>query len=140
MSETTEYLPGADEAAPETETPVETTALAVVKPESDPPQSKLEVRDAGLRAYLASALSRAGTLQLTPEESKTLKEPFGDECFITGAAGDDALIYVSPRTCETGWTRHSASASGLLYNYGTGARSTKPARGSRRSGFIVRGR
>ena len=68
----------------------------MVKPESDPPQSKLEVRDAGLRAYLASALSRAGTLQLTPEESKTLKEPFGDECFITGAAGDDALIYVEP--------------------------------------------
>ena len=78
MSETTEYLPGADEAAPETETPVETTALAVVKPESDPPQSKLEARDRGLESLPELPPFSAGTLHLTPEETKTLKEPFRD--------------------------------------------------------------
>ena len=80
MSDTLEYLPGADEAAPETETPVETTALAVVKP----PESAVEARDAGIAAYLSSAYQKAGTLRLTPEETKLLKADFPDTAIVTG--------------------------------------------------------
>lgn len=90
-TEPTEYLPGADEATPETETPIE--ALAVVAA----PVSPMAARDAGIAAYLASAYGKAGTLRLTPEETKALKADFADEDFVTGAAGKESLIYIDPR-------------------------------------------
>ena len=90
MSETTEYLPGADESAPETETPIETTALPVVKP----PESAVEARDAGIAAYLSSAYQKAGTLRLTPEETKLLKADFPDTAIVTGASGKENLLYI----------------------------------------------
>lgn len=40
------------------------------------------------------AVAKAGTLQLTPEESKALSADFGDECFRPGAAGKEHLIYI----------------------------------------------
>jgi len=86
-----EYLPGAEEATPEPE-PIE--ALTVVPAA---PVSPLAARDAGIAAYLSSAYQKAGTLKLTPEETKALKADFKDECFVTGAAGKESLIYIDPR-------------------------------------------
>lgn len=40
------------------------------------------------------ALAKAGTLQLTPEESKALSSDFADDCFQPGAAGKENLIYI----------------------------------------------
>lgn len=88
MSEPNDYLPGAEEAQVEPEQ-VETLP-AVISPTSTP----LAARDAGIAAYLASAYGKAGTLRLTPEETKALKADFPDTDFVTGAAGKDSLIYI----------------------------------------------
>jgi hypothetical protein len=45
-------------------------------------------------ALTATALARAGTLELTPEESQQLQKDFGDEDFQTGAGGKQDLIYI----------------------------------------------
>jgi hypothetical protein len=98
MSEATEYLPGAEEAAAaaaeaeEAESEIE-TALAVVPRVA----TALEARDAGIAHYLSSAYQKAGTLRLTPEETKALKADFPDDAFVTGAGGKDSLIYIDPR-------------------------------------------
>lgn len=41
-----------------------------------------------------AAYQRAGTLQLTPEESSALQEPFPDDAFQAGAGGKANLIYI----------------------------------------------
>jgi hypothetical protein len=41
-----------------------------------------------------SAYQKAGTLELTPEDSAALQEPFPDEAFQPGAAGKENLIYI----------------------------------------------
>lgn len=91
MSETNEYIPTEAEEIPEAENTE--TALAVVQP----PMSPTAARDAGIAKYLASAYGHAGTLKITPEETKALKADFPDECFVTGAAGKDNLIYLDPK-------------------------------------------
>ena len=88
--ESSEYLPGADEAIPE---PATDTALIVAPQTANP----LAARDAGIASYLASAYAKAGTLRLTLEETKALKADFADDDFVTGAAGKESLIYIDPR-------------------------------------------
>lgn len=63
---------------------------AVVQPSKTPTQAKAD----SVSALLATSVARASELRLTPEETKELKEEFGDEAFRPGAAGKESLIYI----------------------------------------------
>jgi hypothetical protein len=58
------------------------------------PNSANESRAQAVAALTATALARAGTLELTAEESSALQKDFGDEDFQTGAGGKQDLIYI----------------------------------------------
>lgn len=82
--------------------PIETQAVVVAEPaKQEPlpmvkaqPMTPTEARDESVNKLMASALSKAGTLVLTPEESKALAADFPDEAFQPGAAGKENLIYI----------------------------------------------
>lgn len=59
----------------------------------DPTQLTRQRNDS-VAKLIESAYARAGTLQLTKEESDALQEDFADEDFRTGAGGKENLIYI----------------------------------------------
>lgn len=94
MNDDTEYEASVNESTLAV-APIEEaeTALAVVPK----PTTALEARAVGIANYLSSAYQKAGTLRLTPEETKILKADFPDDAFLTGAAGKESLIYIDAR-------------------------------------------
>lgn len=69
----------------------ETMKRALEKPIAMTPQ---QARVDAVAALTTVAVSRAATLQLTPEETKSLVADFPDSDFQTGAGGKEALIYI----------------------------------------------
>ena len=53
-----------------------------------------ESRNLAIAELTKSAMSKAGTLQLTKEESDALRADFPDDVFRTGANGNEKLIYI----------------------------------------------
>lgn len=78
----------------------EPTALATVKDDGEiveQPEQTLSPAQAKVNAIAnatMTAYAKAGELQLTPEENKSLADDFPDEAFRAGAGGDDRLIYI----------------------------------------------
>jgi hypothetical protein len=73
--------------------PPPASGISVVTP-MPKQNSANESRAQAVAALTATALARAGTLELTPDESKALQADFGDEDFQTGAGGKQDLIYI----------------------------------------------
>jgi hypothetical protein len=75
------------------EVPPETPPVPapIDKPKS---QTAAESRATAVSALTQAAILRAGTLELTPEESDKLQADFGDEDFQSGAGGKENLIYI----------------------------------------------
>lgn len=57
-------------------------------------QSPREAREVAVAELLRVAMSKAGTLQLTADESKALMRDFPDDAFRSGAGGKESLIYI----------------------------------------------
>lgn len=88
MNETNELTAqpgGMDMLPPVVETKPALNVLAIT-----PQQSRIEA----VADLTKSAMSKAGTLVLTPEETKSLTADFGDADFRTGASGKENLIYI----------------------------------------------
>ena len=90
MSEPNDYLPGTEEAQVESQQ----GSLPAVVTTPNP----VAAHQAGIAQFLASAYSKAGTLKLSPEESKALMADFPDEAFRNKAAGKEDLHHMSTRT------------------------------------------
>lgn len=69
-------------------------ALAVRPPTPNDSPNAQHAKAQAIAALTMAAYQRASELKLTPEETKALVEEFPDECFQTGAAGKENLIYL----------------------------------------------
>lgn len=83
-----------------TEALIETNArdldAVVARPAMAPPAAMTaqQARVDAVAALTSVALSKAATLQLTPEETERLTAEFADVDFLPGAAGKENLIYI----------------------------------------------
>ena len=69
-------------------------AIAPRQPEQKPLTTSTQARIEAVAELTKTALAKAGTLQLTPEESKALLADFGDSDFQPGAGGKENLLYI----------------------------------------------
>ena len=67
---------------------------AVTKPDTKPQVTAAQAKVEAIADLTHSAYQKAGTLQLTKEETDALQADFPDEAFKTGAAGKENLIYI----------------------------------------------
>jgi len=69
-------------------------ALAVSEPAADHSLTPAQARVESVARTMDTAMNRASTLQLTPEENAALEADFPDDAFKPGAAGKENLIYI----------------------------------------------